>query len=73
MLCRHRTILREAEPGRVDRLGRQLSGNAHEQDLINLKPDSLEQLDECLRDVGAISESVEAEIQALHDRAKSRA
>ena len=58
---------------RVDRLGRQLSGNAHEQDLINLKPDSLEQLDECLRDVGAISESVEAEIQALHDRAKSRA
>ena len=58
---------------RVDRLGRQLSGNAHENDLLNSSPDSLEQLDECLHDVEAISDSVKAEIQALHDRAGSRA
>lgn len=58
---------------RVDRLSRQLSGNAQENDLLNSSPDSLEQLDACLRDVEAISDSVKDEIQALHDRAGSRA
>lgn len=58
---------------RVDRLGKKLSGHAHENDLLDASPDSLKQLDECLHDVESISDSVKAEIQALHDRAGSRA
>ena len=58
---------------RVDRLGRQLSGHAHEQDQLPTNTESLEELDLCLRNVGEISDSVTAEIQALHNRSRTKA
>jgi hypothetical protein len=58
---------------RVDRLSRQLSGDAQELDQTSSSPDSLEQLEACLRDVGEISDAVIAEIKILHDRTRARA
>ena len=58
---------------RVDRLSRQISGQAREQDQQISEPDTLEHIQQCLRDVEEISDAVIAEIELLHVRARARA